>query len=383
MSRPLHFGPMSRSLTVVYGYKGVPWNELDGILKALPKLLRLDFRGWDVFPDVPNLASLSSHISPHLLELNSFPTTLGPALLHLLDSLPNLRVWRNNAESIVYSSQFTLSPCLKRIEVFEAALVDDPLVFAHVLRHMTNLTHLTISHCNFGPRRFLEAEERRRAILDAFSRCGTKLVSFTMEDSPAGSKHPAPPAGSREPAPLTWILANIVPRMPNLRRLELLPGSEAYRAIAFDRKFRYSDSAVEENDSPDPTALISIDPNELSELAMPSSLRFFTLVGSERMIGNYHRGSEIEGLSRAGWANANIIMTLFPSLPKFVYIERGALHVFGRFKNGICKYNGARRWRHGWKDLDSDTLDGCKLTFFVGLALFIYQCWRLMSLSVH
>lgn len=375
MSRPLHFGPMSRSLTVSYGYEGVPWTELDDILNALPKLLRLEFRGGRVFPDVPNLPSLSSHISPHLLELDSFPTTIGPGLLHLLDSLPNLRVWRNNAECIKHSSQLMLSPSLKRIEVFKAELVDDPLVFAHVLRHMTNLTHLTMSHCNFGPRRFLEAEERRRAILDAFSHCGTKLVSFTMEDSPAGSK---------ERAPLTWILANIVPRMPNLQRLELLPGSEAYYAMAFDYKFKYnSDPAVQEIDSPDPTALISIDSDELSDFAMPSSLRFFTLVGSESMIGNYHRGSKIEGLSRAGWANANIIMPLFPSLPKFVYIERGALHVFGRFKNGICKYNGSRRWRHGWKDLDSDTLDACKLTFFVSSTLTIHHTRRLMPLSVH
>lgn len=346
MNRPSHFGPMVRSLEIFDHDGCFPWQDFGRILTVLPNLLRLCITRV-TRRDAQGLLDLfSSAISLRLRELECRAMPLNASLIHLLDSHPQVRTL-SIIGSHIEPGSFETSPGLRLIERFEASPCHNPLLLAQVLYHMTNLTHLTLGFV-FKDYEEMRSERKREQLLDAFSRCGVNLISLSMQETPVRDK---------QPGQLSWILVDVIPRLPKLRRLELRQSLDAELVTTEEEDSEDETSSRRASPvAPEPEPL---DPSTFEGLSMPAALEIFTFAAFGSVPDSFLRtspASGIDGLSAYGWANAKVIVSLFPALTTFIYIEGHILHLFGRFRNGYCRYNGSRKWSTTSKNLDSDCL---------------------------
>lgn len=305
---------MVRSLEVEDEHGFIPWEDFGHILVALPNLTSLNLRGSR--EDVHGTIDLFySKISPRLREFHCYPMFIGPRILRLLDSHPQIKTWSNYGNEII-PSHFDMSPGLRRVEIFEASFIENPFAFAPVLRNMTGLTHLTLSYGEINPD-WIHDQMKREQVLDAFSRCGANIVSLSIDDTPLDYEYPAP---------FSWILANIIPRMPRLCRFD----------------FRRSVQGL------DPCHFSELmNPNTFANISFPLSLDSIVVAAFSFLPVERPVLSEPEKASASASTNTKLIFSLIPSLAAFVFVEGNAIHAFHRTEDGGCQHTRSMPWPSG------------------------------------
>lgn len=192
----------------------------------MPNLRSLTIDSYCGGLDDRHLCALSS-VTPKLRIFSSRTIPLRPTFAHFLLSHPNLTVWHHAFNDHWWDPDAVVPPAvLARLTHFETK-INRPAESAKLLRGMTNINHLSITHDDQAFHT-LEAMVKE---LEAIECCGRGLVTLSW-----GTFNSPPLSGEKDT--LVWLIRNILPRTPTLRHLriedwflpESLPLSPALRS---------------------------------------------------------------------------------------------------------------------------------------------------------
>ncbi|EIM81994.1 uncharacterized protein STEHIDRAFT_171604 [Stereum hirsutum FP-91666 SS1] len=222
MRKPFHFGPLLKSLEINEVSMELEWDELKEMFLTMPNLLTLSITsamgGWD-----DDDVSVLSRVTPSIRSFSSKSLGLSPKFISFLETHPNLKVWHHGT-----GNGFLMEPevpvpahVLSRITHYDAAITDAEKT-ATLLRGMTNLAHLSLSHSASFKETLDEAAygAALRTELGALSVCGKGLVSlFYSRHFPTTWRMSTPGPGRWDS--FLWIVRNILPRTPSLQHLRV------------------------------------------------------------------------------------------------------------------------------------------------------------------
>lgn len=213
LGRERDLGPLIKSLHIRSLFFSVPWKELAPFFLAMRNLLVFRIGVIYCINDTSD-KTFNKHIlpavAPTLRELHTDGIDAFPQLIHFIDTHPNITVldvagreWAlEQAEDVRTISE---SPGLARLQRFTVThqLQGGFGCLFDALKSMTGLTHLSISVMHN-----VDLDDADFSNLQgAFVRCGANLVELSLLSE----------AFNR----LGWIIRNILPWTPSLRRFRI------------------------------------------------------------------------------------------------------------------------------------------------------------------
>lgn len=329
MRKPFHFGPLLKSLEINEVSMELEWDELKEMFLTMPNLLTLSITsamgGWD-----DDDVSVLSRVTPSLRSFSSKSLGLSPKFISFLETHPNLKVWHHGT-----GNGFLMEPevpvpdhVLSRITHYDVAITDAEKT-AILLRGMTNLAHLSLSHsasfkytldesANGADSRALQAE------LGALSVCGKGLVSlFYSRHFPSTWRIHTPGLGRWDS--LLWIVRNILPRTSSLQHLRIdcwflvdntslvvppldvrpfIPKTLRTLQVVHPRVIHDDDSDEDEVERRPPTTEVALVAARVISLIMPSVERF-DFLGCDMFKGDdgiWKRNTSSDGVWPLDWA---------------------------------------------------------------------------------
>lgn len=329
MRKPFHFGPLLKSLEINEVSGELEWEELKEMFLTMPNLLTLSITssmgGWD-----DDDVSVLSRVTPSIRSFSSKSLGLSPKFISFLETHPNLKVWHHGT-----GNGFLLEPevpvpahVLSRITHYDATITDAEKT-AILLRGMTNLAHLSLSHSasfNYTVDEAADGADSRvlQAELGALSVCGKGLISlFYSRHFPSTWRINTP--GVARWDSLLWIVRNILPRTPCLQHLRVdcwflintsylfvpsldirpfIPKTLRTLQVVHPRVIRDDDSDEDEMERRPPTTEVALAAARVISFIMPSVERF-DFLGCDMFKGDdgiWKRNTSSDGVWHLNWA---------------------------------------------------------------------------------
>lgn len=316
MSRPSLFGPLVRSLHIIHrGWSepGVHWMELAPFFQAMTNLRRLCVEPKHHF-DALHFSEVFSAISTSLVLFECSRTLAVPDIFPFLRSHPNLSTLHLKFGDITS----TISGQAQSDSGLQSALLDEPLPHLKIVRldvghhsltfatallkAATRLDHLWIEYSYPlhglpplpGTLHPLVASH-----VQSFDVCGATLTSLVIHNNPhACDNH------------FSWTISNILPRMPNLRSLDLV---------------HYFPGDIGRNE-PQIINTATFEPDTVTKF--PPGLKTLKWVAGDTFL------SSGRGLSAQGKANVKALFEILPSLEVVEYHETLFVFRFQKSEDG-------------------------------------------------
>lgn len=145
MNSPSQFGPFIVSLEIVVLAGEAKWTDFPELFSTMPNLRSLTIDSYCGGLDDRHLCALSS-VTPKLRIFSSRTIPLRTTFAHFLLSHPNLTVWHHAFNDHWWDPDAVVPPAvLARLTHFETK-INRPAESAKLLRGMTNINHLSITH---------------------------------------------------------------------------------------------------------------------------------------------------------------------------------------------------------------------------------------------
>ncbi|EIM89315.1 uncharacterized protein STEHIDRAFT_167152 [Stereum hirsutum FP-91666 SS1] len=324
LSRPSLFGPFVKSINNI---TRTEWSsdlgEISLFFRAMTNLRSLRF-GHHSSPSPVFISQVCvSGISASLEEFECNRTPAVPSIFEFLRSHPNLSVLRlgtvrnqhqnGQDESQHRFESISESPRaqLPNLTSLELKVGSGMLAFSTELLLRVSNTHLERLSIAYSDPSSTRLNGTVLNHLDAlYHVCSARLNHLIIEDTP----HQCPQSFS-------WIISNVLPRIPHLRTLELRQAQYKYRT---------NESQPQQVIHTDSLTLTSGGTDVLS--AFPTKLETVRWVGADAYFPSVR-----SGLSPLGASNAKALFELFSSLKVVEYHERGYVFIFRRLEGGVIK----------------------------------------------
>lgn len=334
LSRPSFFGPFVKSINNI---SYTEWSsepdlgEISLFFRAMTNLRSLRFGTHSsLSPEFISQVCVSA-ISASLVEFECSHIPAVPSVFEFLRSHPNLSVLRlgtirnqhqngqdesqHRFESISDSPRTWQLPNLTSLELKVGPGV---LTFSTELLLRVSNTHLERLSIGYSE---LSSTRMNNSVLNHLSSlydvCSARLNHLTIEDTP-----------HQCPQPFSWIISNVLPRIPYLRTLELRQAQYKYRTNESQpEQVIHTDSLTLKSGESD---VKSGESDVISAFA--TKLEALTWVGADAYFPSVR-----SGLSPLGASNTKALFELLPSLKVVKYHERGYVFAFRRLESGVIK----------------------------------------------
>ncbi|EIM89316.1 uncharacterized protein STEHIDRAFT_167153 [Stereum hirsutum FP-91666 SS1] len=322
VSRPSFFGPFVKSIKVVHT-EFLSESDLGQIALCFQAMTNLRSLWVISYISGPAFTSFISHVcsgavSPSLVEFQCSPTPTAPFLFEFVRSHPNLSVLRlsvddQNGQNKSQPRFESISPQarLPHLTTLELTVGSGGLAFAtELLRVSALVERLSITYSRSLPKLLTDLVLIH---LESFDGC-SRLNHLIIEGTPHHCSQS-----------FSWIISSILPKIPNLRILEL-------------RQARYKNHTTS---SGNPQQVIRIDsllPGQSDVIsAFPTKLETLRWLGADAFFPTVR-----SDLSPHGTSNVNALLELFPSLKVVKYRERGYMFIFRRSEGGVVVRQAVR-----------------------------------------
>lgn len=316
VSRPSFFGPFVRSIKISHT-ECLSESEPAEIALCLQAMTNLRSLRVVSYLKTSEFTSFISHvcsgaISPSLVEFQCSPTPTIPFLFEFMRSHPNVSVLRLSTDGRYDQDGFqhrfeSISPRaqLPHLTTLELKVSTGGLASTtELLRVSALIERLSITYSTFLPTLQADLVQMHLKSFDVCNRLNHLIIE---SNTPLPCSHA-----------FSWIISNILPRIPNLRILEL-------------RQARYKNHTSISGYTQQIVRIDPVMPGDLNVIpAFPTKLETLRWVGVDASFPPV-----ASDLSPHGTWNASTLLRLFPSLKVVEYHERQYMLVFRRGEGGM------------------------------------------------